>query len=120
MNPTEQVEQSVPPPLRHYSKIAIRHRWWLILSTFVFWAGALVLSLIVTPKYKSETTVLIDQPGSSGQDVTSGVNDLQQRLQSLTEQTLSRPRLLQLIEEFHLYDNEPGQTVSDSSVQQMR
>jgi polysaccharide chain length determinant protein (PEP-CTERM system associated) len=120
MNPTEQIEESVPPPLRHYSKIAIRRRWWLIISTFVFWAGALILSLVVTPKYKSETTVLIDQPGASGQDVTSGVNDLQQRLQSLTEQTLSRPRLLQLIEEFHLYGNEPGQTVSDSSVQQMR
>src|SRR5215472_5794128 len=120
MNPTEQIEQSVPPPLRHYSKIAIRRRWWLILSTFVFWGGALVLSLIVTPKYKSETTVLIDQPGASVQDVPSGVSGLQQRLQSLTEQTLSRPRLRQLIEEFHLYGNQPGQTVFDGSVQQMR
>jgi polysaccharide biosynthesis transport protein len=120
MNPTEQAEQSVPPPLRHYSKIAIRRRWWVILSTFVFWGAALVLSLIVTPKYKSETTVLIDQPAASVQDVTSGVNGLQQRLQSLTERTLSRPRLRQLIEEFRLYGNQPGQTVFDGSVQQMR
>ena len=120
MNPTEQIEESIPPLWRNYAKIAIRRRWWLIISAFVFWAGALVLSLIVPPKYKSETTVLIEQPSASGQGETSGVTSVQQRLQSLTEQTLSRPRLLQLIEEFHLYGDVPGQIVSDGAVQQMR
>jgi succinoglycan biosynthesis transport protein ExoP len=120
MNPIEQNEAGVPPLLRNYSKIAIRRRWWLILSAFAFWAGALVLSLIVPAKYKSETTVLVELPGASDQGVTSGVNGFQQRLQSLTEQTLSTPRLLQLIKEFHLYGDAQGQMVSDGAVQQMR
>lgn len=120
MNPTEQIEQSVPPVPQNYLKLAIRRRWWLILSPFVFWAVALMLSLMVPAKYRSETTVLIDQQGASGPYVPPGANGFQQQLQSLTEQTLSRPRLAQLIKEFHLYGSRPDQIVSDDAVQQMR
>jgi polysaccharide chain length determinant protein (PEP-CTERM system associated) len=120
MNSTAQVEEGVPPELRNYVRTVIQRRWWLIISAVTFWGGALVLSLLVPAKYKSETTVLIEQEGSSGQDAAPGINDLQQRLQSLEEQTLSRPRLAQLINEFHLYGNVSSQLASDDAVRKMK
>lgn len=121
MNATEQMEEAAPSGWRYYLNMGIRRRWWLIMSAVVFWAGALVLSLVLPAKYKSETLVLVEQEAVPAQIVSPNVSvDLQQRLQSLTEQTLSRPRLAQIISEFHLYGNIPGQAASDDDVKQMR
>lgn len=121
MNSTEQMEDSNPSGWQNYVKIAIRRRWWLIISAVIFWAGALAVSVILPPKFKSETLVLIEPGDVPAQYVTSNIGlDLQQRLQSLTEQTLSRPRLAQVIAEFHLYGNMPGQIAGENQVETMR
>ena len=120
MTSIEETVEPVPSGWQKYLKIGIRHRWWLVISAVSFWAGVLALSLIVPPKYKSETIVLIGQEGAPAQYVAPNSGDLQQRLQSLSEQTLSRSRLAQLIQEFHLYGDTQGETVSDETVKQMR
>lgn len=121
MNNTEQMEEVAPSGWQYYVKMGIRRRWWLILPAILFWAAALVLSLVLPGKYKSETLVLVEQDAVPAQLVTPNVTvDLQQRLQSLAEQTMSRPRLGQIINEFGLYGNIPGQVVSDDAVNQMR
>jgi len=120
MNITDQIEEDAPPGWRYYLKMGIRRRWWLIISVVLCWATALVLSLVLPARYKSETLVLVEQESVPAQYVTPNVSvDLQQRLQSLTEQTLSRPRLLQIISQFHLYGHVPGQAVSDDAVKRM-
>lgn len=120
MNSAEQMEEAVTTGWHSYVQMGIRRRWWLVISAVLFWAGALITSLIVSPRYRSETLVLIGQEGAPAQYVAPNVSDLQQRLQSLAEQTLSRPRLAQLIQEFHLYGNVPGQIISDDAIKAMR
>lgn len=120
MNNTEPIEDN-PSDWRYYVKMVVRRRWWLVLPAILFWAAALVLSLVLPAKYRSETLVLIEEEGVPAQYVTPNVSvDLQQRLQSLTEQTLSRPRLSQIINELHLYGSVSGQVVSDDAMKQMR
>lgn len=120
MNSTGQIEESAPSGWRYYLQIGIRRRWWLVTSAALFWAGALIASLTMPPRYRSETLVLVGQEVAAAQNVTPDPNDLQQRLQGLAEQTLSRPRLSQLIQKFQLYGNKPGQMVSDDAVKAMR
>lgn len=121
MNNTEPVIEDNSPDWRHYVKMVVRRRWWLVLPAIFFWAVALVLSLLLPAKYRSETLVLIEEEAVPAQYVTPNVSvDLQARLQSLTEQTLSRPRLGQIINEFHLYGSVSDQLVSDDAVKQMR
>lgn len=121
MSSAENTAEGNPSGLQHYLKMGIRRRWYFITSAVAFWAAALTLSVIVSPKYKSETLVVIEPSDVPAQYVTSNIGlDLQQRLQSLTGQTLSRPRLEQVINEFHLYGNMPGQVGSENQVNQMR
>lgn len=120
MNNTEEFEDA-PSGWRYYVKVGVRRRWWLGFSALLFWAGAIVLGLVLPAKYRSETLVLIEEEAVPAQFVTPNVSvDLQQRLQSLTEQTLSRPRLGQIINELGLYGNVPGRIVSEDAIKQMR
>lgn len=121
MNVPEHIEEGAPAGWRYYLKAGIRGRWWLMISAVLFWAAALTLSLVLPAKYKSETLVLVEQDAIPAQYVTPNVSvGLQQRLQTMTEQTLSRARLVQIIGEFHLYGSAPGQSVAETIVKRMR
>jgi protein tyrosine kinase modulator len=121
MNYNDPVEAEAPATWRYYLNVALRFRWWLIATAVFVWAAALTLSVTLPAKYKSETLVLVEPGAAPAQYGTPSLSvDLQQRLQSLAEQTLSRPRLAQLITDFHLYGYVSGQPVSDGAVKQMR
>jgi polysaccharide chain length determinant protein (PEP-CTERM system associated) len=119
MNYNDPIETASPVSWRHYLNIGLRFRWWLISAAVLFWAAALVASVMLPAKYKSETLVLVE-PVNAHYGTPNLSADLQQRLQSLTEQTLSRPRLMQVVRDFHLYGYVSGQPVSDGVVKQMR
>lgn len=117
--PAQIVEEHTPSA--HYLDILYRRRWWLGLSIFTAWAVALVLSLLLPAKYKSETLVLVEQDSVPTQYVTPNISiDLQQRLRSLTEQIMSRTQMARIAAEDHLYGSQPGQTVSEVTVNRMR
>ena len=108
--------------LQDYVQIARRRHWWLILPLFLSWALVMVGSLFITPRYRSETVIIVDQQKVPEQYVIPNVaNDLQQRLQSMTQQILSRTRLLGIISSFHLYSKKDEKPVDpDSLVKIMR
>src|ERR1043166_5477677 len=119
MNYNDPIETASPVSWRHYLNIGLRFRWWLISAAVLFWAAALVASVMLPAKYKSETLVLVE-PVNAHYGTPNLSADLQQRLQSLTEQTLSRPRLMQVVRDFQLFGYVSGQPVSDGVVKQMR
>lgn len=101
--------------------IARRRRWWLILPLFIGWALVMSAAWFITPRYRSETVIIVEQQKVPEQYVVPNVaNDLQQRLQSMTEQILSRTRLLGIINNFHLYSKDHKSTDEDSLVKRMR
>ena len=121
MNAGVQNLENVSPRMGHYLALVVRHRWWVIISAFSFWALALAASLLMPSKFRSETVILIEQQKVLPQYLTPNVTiDLQQRMQSLTQQILSRTRLVKIMDLLHLYGKRPDRPAGDEMVQQMR
>jgi polysaccharide chain length determinant protein (PEP-CTERM system associated) len=75
----------------------------------------------VPAKYRSETVILIEQQKVPEHYVEANVPaDLQLRLQSMSQQILSRTRLLKLIDEFQLYRTKGSGVDPDAAVERMR
>jgi succinoglycan biosynthesis transport protein ExoP len=103
---------------------ARRRRWWIFLSAFVCWMGGWIVGWLWPPTYKSEAVVLVEQQKVPEQFVPPNVAlDLQDRVESVTQQVLSRTRLQAVIDRWHLYS--PGRGLrellqSRDAVEQMR
>lgn len=103
--------------------------WWLrvcerrrlILGMLcVGWAFATAVVWFIPAKYRSETVIIIEQQRVPEKLVEPNVAaDLQQRLQSMSEQILSRTRLLGIINKFHLY-SQGHYLDQDALVEKMR
>ena len=92
-----------------YWAIALRRRWWILLPLFLCWAAVWGVSWLLPSTYQSEALILVEQQKVPDQFVVPNVTtNLQERLQSLTEQTLSRTRLQTTIDRFHLYSRPRG------------
>lgn len=107
--------------LDEYLRLVVRRRWWLLLPMWVVALGTLVVALLLPGIYRSEAVLLVDAPVVPQHYVVPNVtSDLRSRLQTITQQILSRTRLLQIIEEFRLYAKEKESLVPEELVQRMR
>src|SRR5690242_20386633 len=113
---TMKVQESEEPyGLAQYRDIATRRRWWILGTLFAVWAAAWVAVWMLPYRYRSETTIIIDElqvPAESG-------SGLQERLQTLTPQILSRARLQRIIQDLKLYGG-AGHPSTEALVNQMR
>jgi polysaccharide chain length determinant protein (PEP-CTERM system associated) len=104
-----------------YLRVLKARRWWLLLPFFAGWALVWAVSWVLPASYRSETVILVERQKVPEQYVVPNIAvDLQERLQSMTQQILSRTRLEKIIEEFHLYSNEKGHAGPDQVVDRMR
>jgi polysaccharide biosynthesis transport protein len=86
-----------------------RGRWWILVPLFICWTTVWGISWILPTVYESEALILVEQQKVPEQYVVSNVTvDLQERLQSMTQQILSRTRLQSTIDRFHLYSRPFG------------
>src|SRR5271157_2097276 len=90
--------------LDEYWAMVVRRRWWILGPLFLGWLIVFASAWIIPPKYTSETVILVEQQKVPEHFVMPNVQvDLQERLQSITQQVLSRSRLLSIINNLHLY-----------------
>jgi succinoglycan biosynthesis transport protein ExoP len=107
--------------LQQIAGIARRRRWYFVLPLFIGWAAIWGASWVLPSTYKSGTTIIVEQPTVSKELVPSNVNDdLQDRLQSITQQILSRTRLLHIIDDLGLYADRRARSSPDDLVNRMR
>ncbi len=101
-----------------YWAMVVRRRWWIIGPLFLGWLIVFASAWIIPPKYTSETVILVEQQKVPEKLVAPNVQvDLQERLQSITNQVLSRSRLLKIIGDLHLYQGLFFSTPDDQIVQ---
>jgi succinoglycan biosynthesis transport protein ExoP len=106
--------------LDDYWAIVVRRRWWIIGPLFLGWLIVFASAWIIPPKYTSDTVILVEQQKVPEKFVMENVQvDLQERLQSISNQVLSRSRLLTLINTLHLYQGLFFST-PDDQITQMR
>jgi polysaccharide biosynthesis transport protein len=107
--------------LQQYVDVIRRRHMYFLIPFFLGWLVVWSASWVLPSRYKSGTLILVEQPSMPKDYVTPNVaDDLQVRLQSITQQILSRTRLLHIIEELNLYADKHGQLNQDELVDRMR
>lgn len=101
--------------------VLCRRRWWLALPAFLVFALVWNVAWMLPAVYRSETLILVEQQKVPEQYVVSNVAaDLQERLQSMTQQIVSRTRLLHIVDQLNLYPKQRAHLSTDELVDMMR
>jgi polysaccharide chain length determinant protein (PEP-CTERM system associated) len=107
--------------LQKYLGIARRRHLHFLIPLLIGWLAVWGASWILPARYTSSTLILVEQPTMPKDYVTPNVNDdVQDRLQSISQQILSRTRLLHIIDQLNLYSGGHGQATPDEKVARMR
>ena len=98
--------------LESYWAIARRRHWWILLPVFLTWAAVWGVSWLLPSTYQSEALILLERQNVPNQYVVPNINaSVQDRLQTIEQQVLSRTRLQAIIDRFHLYPQPHGLNV---------
>jgi polysaccharide biosynthesis transport protein len=107
--------------LQQYVDVVRRRHMYFLVPFFLGWLVVWSVSWVLPSRYRSGTLILVEQPSMPKDYVTPNVtDDLQARLQSITQQILSRTRLLHIIDELNLYGDKRGRLNPDELVERMR
>lgn len=102
----EELDEKPKEPIewQYYRGLVRRHVWHFLIPFFMGWLVVWVASWFMPTIYRSGTLILVEQPTVPQEFVVPNVaGDLQSRLQSITQQILSRTRLLRIIKQLNLY-----------------
>lgn len=104
-----------------YWNLLLRQRWSLLGPFFVLGWITFAVARWYPYLYRSDALILVEQQKVPEQYVTPNViSDLQDRLESMKQQILSRTRLERLIEQFNLYPQERPHMLVEDLVNKMR
>jgi len=116
----EEQSEHLFDPGRWFNLIRRRHMLFLTLL-LLGWAAVWGSSWLLQARYKSTTLILVEGPTMPKVYVEPNVTDnFQDRLQSITQQILSRTRLLLIIDKLQLYNNKKKNLAPDQKVELMR
>jgi succinoglycan biosynthesis transport protein ExoP len=109
------------PNLQQYVGVIRRRRLLFLIPFFLGWLVVWTASWVLPARYKSGTLILVEQPTMPKDYVPPNATyDLQELLATMTQQILSRTRLLHIIKEFNLYADKRSPLNEDESVEHMR
>ncbi|MHB8524833.1 MAG: Wzz/FepE/Etk N-terminal domain-containing protein [Candidatus Acidiferrales bacterium] len=115
--PTEDLAQT----LERVYEIAVRRRWWFVLTACIVAIGAIAVSFVLPNRYKSEATILVEQQQVPERYVVpNSTTNLNQVLQAMTQDVLSRTRLLKIISDYGLYQDQRKRLGPEQLVELMR
>ncbi len=121
---TEEIEEQQPTQSFDVARlvdIVRRRHVYFLIPLFAGWLLIWSSSWFLPSRYKSSTLILVQQPSMPRNYVEPNVTDnLQDRLQSITQQILSRTRLLLIIDKLHLYSDQHRPLTPDDKVAMVR
>lgn len=93
----------------------------ILITTLLGALGALAAIILLPRKYESSATLLVQAP-SLPQDIIGGQADeaVAQRIESIRQQLINRPSLIELIQRNGLYDRERKSKPLSSVIEDMR
>jgi polysaccharide chain length determinant protein (PEP-CTERM system associated) len=104
-----------------YLKIAKLRRWSFIVPFLSVLAIAVLVALVLPPKYRSSATILIEEQEIPADFVTATVTSFaEQRLQQINQRIMSTTKLLEIVEKFDLYKKMRDVSTTEEVVEQMR
>ena len=116
-NPAPQLSDNI----ERYVGIATRRRWWLVGAASIVTTGTALGSFLLPNRYKSEATILVqEQQIPERYVVPNSTTDVEEALQAMTHDVLSRPQLLKVIAGFNLYPKQKERLGPEQLVELMR
>ncbi len=107
--------------LAQVTQFIARRRWWILLTACVVALSTIAVALVLPNRYTSEATVLVIQQQVPERYVTpTTTTDVSQALQGMTEEVLSRTRLLSIIDAVGLYPKERNRVAPEKLLEHMR
>lgn len=107
--------------IHRYIGIVHRRHMQFLIPLLVGWLLVWGASWLLPVRYKSGTLILVQQPTMPKDYVVPNVNDnLQDRLQSISQQILSRTRLMLIINQLNLYNDGHKKMSDEEKVARMR
>src|SRR3954467_3894068 len=117
---TDYFQQSYEKVIQYWRVLA-RHGWQTLVGAC---SCLLFLTIIITKlpsEYEATTTILVDPQQVPEKYVSAAVNsDPNERMNTLTQQILSRTRLQNILQKFKLYSDPKGKVSEEELVQIMR
>ena len=102
-------------------RIAWRRKWWAAIPAVVIAVGVAAWARTLPNLYHSETLILVVPQRVPESYVRSTVTTrIEDRLQSITQQILSRTRLERIVQDFNLYPEERRSAIMEDIVERMR
>lgn len=107
--------------IEDYIEIVLRRKWFLIVPFIVSIIGTILALVIIRPMYKSSTLILVEPQKVPEAYVKATVTEeIQERLNTISQQVMSRTRLESVIKEFDLYRGKKDKMGSEEVVELMR
>ena len=98
-----------------------RRKWWLIWPFVATVALAAIICMILPNMYKSTATILIKNQQIPPTLVPSTVTSYaEQRIQTITQEVMSRAKILKLIEKYNLLPNDRDKLTTEEMVAKIR
>ena len=107
--------------LDEYLEILRRRMWYIIIPFVLVMAGASIYAIAAPRQYKASTLVLISPQKVPAAFVqTTVTSQVEERLQSITQEVMSRTTLEKIITELGLYEKERKSLSKEETVELMR
>jgi polysaccharide chain length determinant protein (PEP-CTERM system associated) len=104
-----------------YVRMVWRRRWFIAIPAVVIASATAVVSLFLPNWYRASTTILIIPQRVPENFVRPTVTaDLNERLNMIQQQILSRTRLERIVTEFNLYERERKRMIMEDVIDRMR
>lgn len=114
-------QNSEPFDMQRYVDLVRRRYPYFLVALFLGWLVVWGVSWFLPVSYKSSTLILVEQPTMPKDYVVSNINeDLQDRIQNISQQILSRTRLLHIIDQLNLYGGNGSKLTPDEKTARMR
>lgn len=90
--------------LNHLWSVAVRKRWWILVTTFVVSLGTIRVSFLTPDRFRSEATIFIARSTVPQEYVLmNNTANAMESVDAIKREVLSRARLEQIINDFGLY-----------------
>ena len=115
------MEQATTVGLGELLAIARRRAAYFSVAFLLVFGIAVALAILLPPVYEAKTTILIEEQQIPLDMIRTTVTDfVEQRLQTITQQFMTRQNLLELIDRFDLYKKERRKKTKEEVVDQFR
>jgi succinoglycan biosynthesis transport protein ExoP len=113
--------EEAPKSIQDYVDFIKRRKWHILIPLGSISTIFVITALVLPPIYRSTSTILIEQQQIPTDFVKSTVTGyVDERLQAITQQMMSRTKLLEIINQFNLYADLRDKLTTEEIIEEMR